>query len=217
VKCFSAFGHKQVGGLHAEEVALSSDQPDGELISGSRAEPVMFAEIFHRYHSELYRYLRRRVGGQLAGDLAAETFVTAFARRGAYRPESPNARPWLYGIAHNLLRNHLRQEQRQLAAYARHGAGPLADVGAAAEFSAADSRADAAAVRSQLAQLLAAMPVGDRDVLLLLAWADMTYPEVAQALGIPVGTVGSRLNRARRQLRPLLDGGDLNLLGGHHG
>jgi len=59
-------------------------------------------------------------------------------------------------------------------------------VGAAAEFSAADSRADAAAVRAQLAQLLAAMPVGDRDVLLLLAWADMTYPEVAQALGIPV-------------------------------
>jgi len=90
-------------------------------------------------------------------------------------------------------------------------------VGAAAEFSAADSRADAAAVRARLAQLLAAMPVGDRDVLLLLAWADMTYPEVAQALGIPVGTVGSRLNRARRQLRPLLDGGDLNLLGGHHG
>lgn len=177
----------------------------------------MFAEIFHRYHSELYRYIRRRVGDQLAGDLAAETFVTAFARRGAYRPESPNARPWLYGIAHNLLRNHLRQEQRQLAAYVRHGAEPLADVGAAAEFSAADSRADAAAVRAQLAQLLAAMPVGDRDVLLLLAWADMTYPEVAQALGIPVGTVGSRLNRARRQLRPLLDGGDLNLLGGHHG
>ena len=152
----------------------------------------MFAEIFHRYHSELYRYLRRRVGGQLAGDLAAETFVTAFARRGAYRPESPNARPWLYGIAHNLLRNHRRQEQRQLAAYA----------GAAAEFSAADSRADAAAVRARLAQLLARMPVGDRDVLLLLAWADMSYAEVAQAIGIPVGTVGSRLNRARRQTWP---------------
>jgi len=196
---------------------LSSDRPDGELIAGSRTEPAMFAEIFHRYHSELYRYLRRRVGGQLAGDLAAETFVTAFARRGAYRPESPNARPWLYGIAHNLLRNHRRQEQRQLAAYARHGAEPLADAGAAAEFSAADSRADAAAVRARLAQLLARMPVGDRDVLLLLAWADMSYAEVAQAIGIPVGTVGSRLNRARRQLRALVNGGDLNLLGGHHG
>jgi len=177
----------------------------------------MFAEIFHRYHGELYRYLRRRVGGQLAGDLAAETFVTAFARRGRYRPESPNARPWLYGIAHNLLRNHRRQEQRQLAAYARHGADPLADAAAAAEFSAVDSRADAAAVRARLAQLLARMPVGDRDVLLLLAWADMSYAEVAQAIRIPVGTVGSRLNRARRQLRALVDRGDLDLLGGHHG
>lgn len=196
---------------------MSSDRPDGELIAGSRTEPTMFAEIFHRYHGELYRYLRRRVGGQLAGDLAAETFVTAFARRGTYRPESPNARPWLYGIAHNLLRNHRRQEQRQLAAYARHGADPLADAAAAAEFSAVDSRADAAAVRARLAQLLARMPVGDRDVLLLLAWADMSYAEVAQAIRIPVGTVGSRLNRARRQLRALVDRGDLDLLGGHHG
>lgn len=177
----------------------------------------MFSEIFHRYHSELHRYLRRRVGGELAGDLAAETFVTALARRSAYRPQSPNARPWLFGIAHNLLRNHLRQEQRQLAAYARHGAEPLADADAAAEFSAADSGADAAAVRARLAQLLARMPPGDRDVLLLLAWADMSYAEVAQVLGVPVGTVASRLNRARRQLRPLVDGEDLNLLGGHHG
>jgi RNA polymerase sigma factor (sigma-70 family) len=198
-------------------VALSSDRPDGELIAGSRTEPAMFSEIFHRYHGELYRYLRRRVGVQLAGDLAAETFVTAFARRGAYRLQSPSARPWLYGIAHNLLRNHLRQERRQLAAYARHGAEPLADAGAAAAFSAADSRADAAAVKARLAQLLSRMPAGDRDVLLLPAWAEMSYPEVAQALGIPAGTVRSRLNRARRQLRPLVDGGDLNLLGEHHG
>jgi RNA polymerase sigma-70 factor (ECF subfamily) len=197
---------------------VTSDWADSELIAGSSAEPAMFSEIFDRHHAELYRYLRRRVGPGLAADLAADTFVTAFARRGAYRPQSTDARPWLYGIAHNLLRNHLRHEQRQLAAYARHGAEPVADAGALAEFSMADARADAAAVRAELARILAGMPARDRDVLLLFAWADMSYAEVAQALHIPVGTVRSRLNRARRQLRALVENGTLNRLSGErHG
>jgi RNA polymerase sigma-70 factor (ECF subfamily) len=196
---------------------VTSDCADSELIAGSSAEPAMFSEIFDRHHDELYRYLRRRVGAGPAADLAAETFVTAFARRGAYRPQTADARPWLYGIAHNLLRNHLRHERRQLAAYARHGAEPLADAGAVTEFSMADARADAAAVSARLAQILARMPAGDRDVLLLFAWADMSYAEVAEALGIPVGTVRSRLNRARKQLRVLVQDGSLNVLGEHHG
>jgi RNA polymerase sigma factor (sigma-70 family) len=199
-------------------MTLTSDWPDGDLIAASQADPLAFADIFDRHHAQLYRYLRRRVGAGLAADLAAETFVTAFARRGAYRPESQDARPWLYGIAHNLLRNHLRHEHRQLAAYARLGADPLADPAAPAEFSMADARADAAAASAGLAQILARMPTRDRDVLLLFAWADMSYAEVAQALNIPVGTVRSRLNRARRQLRALADSGSLNhLLGEHHG
>jgi RNA polymerase sigma factor (sigma-70 family) len=178
----------------------------------------MFSEIFDRHHRELYRYLRHRVGAELAADLAAETFLTAFGRRGAYRAQGTDARPWLYGIAHNLLRNHQRHEQRQLAAYARHGAEPLADAGALAEFSIADARADAAAVSARLAQILARMRAGDRDVLLLFAWADMSYAEVARALAIPVGTVRSRLNRARRQLRVLVENESLNhLLEEHHG
>jgi Sigma-70 region 2 len=82
----AGFGHRQVG-ERAEEVPLTSDRPDGELIAGSRAEPAMFSEIFDRHHRELYRYLRHRVGAELAADLAAETFVIAFGRPGAYRPE----------------------------------------------------------------------------------------------------------------------------------
>jgi RNA polymerase sigma factor (sigma-70 family) len=199
-------------------VALTSDWPDSELIAGSRTEPAMFSAIFDRHHRELYRYLRSRVGAELAADLAAETFVTAFARRGAYCPQGADARPWLYGIAHNLLRNHVRHERRQLAAYARHGAAPLADAAAMAEFSLADARADAGAVSVRLAQILAQMAAGDRDVLLLFAWADMSYAEVAEALRIPVGTVRSRLNRARRQLRGLVENESLDqLMEGHHG
>lgn len=197
---------------------MTSGPPDSDLIAGSRTQPAMFSEIFDRHHRQLYRYLRSRVGAELAADLAAETFVTAFARREAYRPESPDARPWLYGIAHNLLRNHKRHEQRRLAAYARHGAEPLADPAALAQFSLADARADAAAVSTRLARILARMPAGDRDVLLLFAWAEMSYAEVAQALRIPIGTVRSRLNRARRQLRTLVENESLDhLLEERHG
>jgi RNA polymerase sigma factor (sigma-70 family) len=182
---------------------LTSGEPDSELIARSRSDPAVFGGIFDRHHAELYRYLRRRIDGGLAADLAAETFVIAFARRGTYRADTQDARPWLYGIAHNLLRNHVRAERRQLAAYTRLGADPLADADAAAAFSLADSRADSAAVSARLAQILARMPARDRDVLLLFAWADMSYTEIARALSIPVGTVRSRLNRARRQLRGL--------------
>ncbi|HEX3925688.1 MAG TPA: RNA polymerase sigma factor [Streptosporangiaceae bacterium] len=196
----------------------TSDQPDSELIARSRLDPAVFAEIFDRHHGELYRYLRRRAGGGLAADLAAETFVTAFARRASYRPQGSSARPWLYGIAHNLLRNHLRHEQRRLAAYARHGAEPTSDAAALAEFSLADARADAEAGTARLTRILAGMAARDRDALLLFAWADMSYAEVAQALGVPVGTVRSRLNRARRQLRALAeDETVIEVLGENHG
>ncbi len=197
---------------------MSSDRLDSELVARSRTEPALFAEIFDRHHAGLYRYLRGRVGAALAADLAADTFVTAFARRTAYRPERTDVRPWLYGIAHNLLRNHLRREKRQLAAYARHAAEPTADPGALAAFALADERADAAAARAPLAQVLAQMRPGDRDVLLLVAWAELSYAEVADALKIPVGTVRSRLNRVRRQLRPLAQNEPFDtLLGEHHG
>jgi RNA polymerase sigma factor (sigma-70 family) len=209
-------------------VISTSDQPDSELIARSRSDPAVFAEIFDRHHGELYRYLRRRVGVGLAADLAAETFVTAFARRAAYRPQGRSAqggsaqggsaRPWLYGIAHNLLRNHLRHEQRRLAAYARHGAEPTADAAALDEFSLADARADAHAGTARLTRILAGMAARDRDALLLFAWADMSYAEVAQALGVPVGTIRSRLNRARRQLRALAeDETVIEVLGENHG
>jgi RNA polymerase sigma-70 factor (ECF subfamily) len=184
---------------------LTSGWPDDELIRCSRSDPAAFAGIFDRHHAQLYRYLRRRVGAGLAADLAAETFVVAFARRSAYRPDTEDVRPWLYGIAHNLLRNHLRDERRQLAAYVRRGADPLADPGALAAFSLADARADSAVVSADLARLLARMPDRDRHVLLLFAWADMSYAEIARTLNIPVGTVRSRLNRARRQLRLLVN------------
>lgn len=191
---------------------------DSELMERSIASPASFAELFDRHHGELYRYLRRRTGASLAADIAAETFLIAFARRHRYRPDGQSVRPWLYGIAHNLLRNHSRSERRQWLAYARHGEMPDVDQSAADAFGNADSRADSTAAAARIGQVLAGLPSADRDVLLLFAWADMSYADIASTLQIPVGTVRSRLNRARRQLRGGAELEHVNLMiGESHG
>jgi RNA polymerase sigma factor (sigma-70 family) len=197
---------------------MDEDLPDSELMARSVADPASFAGLFDRHHGELYRYLRRRAGPSLAADIAAETFLTAFARRDRYRPDGQSVRPWLYGIAHNLLRNHSRAERRQWLAYARHGETPYVDPAAADAFGSADRRADAAAAAARIGQVLAGLSPADRDVLLLFAWADMSYADIASTLQIPVGTVRSRLNRARRQLRGEIELDHMNLvIGGSHG
>jgi RNA polymerase sigma-70 factor (ECF subfamily) len=174
---------------------LTTDWLDAELVVRSQTEPSLFAEIFDRHHAELYRYVRHRVGPELAPDLVATTFVTAFGRRAGYVPQGANVLPWLQGIAHELLRNHPRREPRQY------------------EFVRAGDHSDTAVVRSRLAQALVRMPADDRDVLLLVAWGGMSQDEVAQSIGIPTGTVRFRLQRARRRLlQALADAGSLDVL-----
>jgi RNA polymerase sigma factor (sigma-70 family) len=180
---------------------MPSAQTDSELIERSRDYTPCFAELFDRHHAELYRYLRRRAGPSLAADIAAETFLTAFALRDRYRPDGDSARPWLFGIAHNHLRNHARSERRRWLAYARHGETREEDQHASDAFSQVDARVDAASAAAAIGRTLARLSPDDRDALLLFAWADMSYADIAIALQIPVGTVRSRLSRARRQLR----------------
>src|SRR4051812_28820373 len=85
-----------------------------------------FAETFRAEYPPLHRYLARRVGRALADDLAAEAFAVAYAKWERF-DESRPLRPWIYGIAANLLRHHWRSERRQLQAYSRSGVDPLAD------------------------------------------------------------------------------------------
>ncbi|HTE62147.1 MAG TPA: RNA polymerase sigma factor [Solirubrobacteraceae bacterium] len=169
---------------------------DGDIIAGSLHDPDAFVALFERHFRELHRYLARRVGGELADDLAAEAFAEAFRVRGRYRPLTPDARPWLYGIAANLLFKHRRGEARRLRALARTR-GELAhdDADGALE------RVDAAALAPRVAAALRGLAPRDREVLLLFAWAELGYAEIAVALAIPVGTVRSRLSRARAQVR----------------
>lgn len=181
-------------------MVMVDEKTDAAVIAASRAQPYHFAEIFDRHFDAISRHLVRRVGRPLADDLAAETFVEAFRSRARYDEAYVNARPWLYGIARNLLRHHRREEHRRLIAYARMPA----NVTAQDESEGAISRADAAAVAPRVALALASIPSSDRDVLLLLAWEQLSYAEIAVAVGVPIGTVRSRLNRARTRVRELL-------------
>ena len=88
--------------------------------------------------------------------------------------------------------------------YARHGETQEEDPYASDAFNQADTRVDAASAAAAIGRTVARLPNGDRDVLLLFAWADMSYADIATTLQIPVGTVRSRLSRARRQLRGIV-------------
>jgi len=180
--------------LPAQEVS------DAEIIRQSWGEPERFSAIFDRYYAQVHGYAARRLGRGLADDVAAETFLVAFARRERYEVSRPDARPWLYGIVSNLISRHHRAEHRRYRALARAGVGEVSE-GHEDEVTV---RVDAQAYRAPLAAALASVSGVDRDVLLLVAWAELTSEEAGEALGIPAGTARSRLHRARQQIRAAL-------------
>jgi RNA polymerase sigma-70 factor (ECF subfamily) len=174
---------------------------DAELIAASLRDPELFGVVFDRHYPAVASFLRRRLERSLADELAAETFLQAFDGRGRYDVGRADARPWLFGIASHLLSRHRRGEERRLRAFAR--AGQLLEEEQGIDD--ADVRVDAAATAPLLAAALASLGAGDREVLLLYAWADLSYEEISVALGLPVGTVRSRLHRARERVRRDLD------------
>jgi RNA polymerase sigma-70 factor, ECF subfamily len=177
---------------------------DAALIERSWREPDVFAAVFDRYYADIHGYVARRLGRGRADDLASETFLIAFDRRRRYDVAYPDARAWLYGIASNLIARHRRAEVRQYRALAR--AGRL-DAGHG-HGDGVEGRLDAQAQRGRLAAALLEIADRDREVLLLVAWAQLTCEEAAQALGIAPGTARSRLHRARRKTRAALTGED---------
>ena len=164
------------------------------------AAPAGFDAVFDAHFDAIFAYLRRRVG-EAAEELAAETFARALEGLHRFDAGRGGELPWLYGIATNVLHGHRRTEARRLRAYAREAgrAGP------AASGPDLDAQADAACLARDAAQAIRKLSAGDRDALLLVAWAELSYEEAAAALGVPVGTVRSRLHRARAQVRAALD------------
>jgi RNA polymerase sigma-70 factor (ECF subfamily) len=172
---------------------------DGRAIAASLRDPEAFEAVFARHFDVVWRYACRRAGAQVADDVASQTFVVAFDQRRKFRDGVCTARPWLLGIATNLLRRHRRTELSRLRA---HAAAP---VDRAPGIEDAVDRASAARLAPVAAQALAKLSRRDREILALLAWAELTYEEIAQALDVPVGTVRSRAHRARARIRELLD------------
>ncbi len=170
---------------------------DAEVIGESLTNAATFAVLFDRHYRPMHRFLRARIGAGLAEDLASETFAIAFRRRSSYDLSRADAAPWLYGIAVNLVREERRTEERRLRAYAR--SSPADD----AEYERDNWRLD-----STVAAALLELPLGDRNLILLHAWAQLSYSELATALDLPLGTVRSRLSRTRSKLRATLGGLD---------
>jgi RNA polymerase sigma factor (sigma-70 family) len=179
-------------------------EDDARVIERSLREPERFAVLFDRYAPRMQRYFVRRVGPESAEDLVAETFLSAFAKRGQYELGHRDAGPWLYGIATRLVGQHRRDEARQL----KIRAAALADLPVPGHAERVTGDVTARSVRAQLTAMLASLAARDRDVLVLIAWEQLTSEEVARALDIPSGTVRSRLNRTRTQLRAALAAAD---------
>lgn len=179
---------------------MASDRTDKELIRASFTEPVLFAVIFDRHVRKVHAFLDRRVGADDADSLTGETFRIAFERRTTYLVDRSDSLPWLYGIAHNLLRHHWRGLARQDQLLRRIGSVQHSD-------SQDDTLLDRVAAQEmwpRVQRALDTMRPEDRDVILLVAWEELSYVEVAVALDVPIGTVRSRLHRARRHLRELI-------------
>jgi RNA polymerase sigma factor (sigma-70 family) len=179
-------------------------ETDAEVIEISLRDPERFAVLYDRHHRLIHRYLARRLGADLADDLMAETFLLAFRDRERYDLSRADARPWLYGIATNLVRRRHRTETGMWRLIARTGVDEVVEPPA----DRVNDRLVAQGLRRDLAKALAALPLGQRDVLLLTAAGGLSPEEIASALGIARGTVHSRLNRARQKTRSALGGTD---------
>jgi RNA polymerase sigma-70 factor (ECF subfamily) len=177
-----------------------SPPSDAEVVGRSLTEPQAFGQIYDRHAATLLRFLGRRAGARVAEGLVGELFRIAFERRRTFDGSRASALPWLYGIGANLLLKHRRAEARRLRASAR----------IAASLEAPDRRAGAEALDARLtfprvADAIEALPDDERETLLLFAWEELPYQGIAAALELPIGTVRSRLNRARARLRELLE------------
>ena len=183
---------------------VQDDGPDAVILRESLADPELFAILVRRHAPALQRYVTRRIGAGAAEDVVAETFLVAFRQRAGYADDGRDCLPWLYGIATRLVHRHWRSESGQLRLLARTGTDPIAE-----PFTErVDATVCATAVKARLAGALAKLPASQRDALLMHAWAGLSYEQIATATGVPLGTVQSRISRARQRLRRQL--ADLN-------
>jgi RNA polymerase sigma factor (sigma-70 family) len=188
------------------------------LFASRRGDERAFAELFDRHSKRIYSYCFRRSGDWMAAeDLTSATFLTAWRRRSDAVLIDESMLPWLYGIATNLARRNVRSVARRSALQSRL---PRAQVD---EEDLADSvaqRVDDSRRLREVVSVLGRLPRRERDVVILFAWEGLTYEQIALAIDTPIGTVRSRLARARSHLSSLMgeltpQAGDIEDMGDH--
>jgi RNA polymerase sigma factor (sigma-70 family) len=164
-------------------------------------DPDAFGLIFDEYARAVYSLgLRLTANWSAAEDVVSLTFLEAWRLRARIDPGGESLQPWLLGIAVNVCRNLARASRRHQAAMSR--IPPPPEVPDFAEELA--GRLDDTAQLRQVANALSGLRRSEREVIALCVWSGLDYATAARALGVPVGTVRSRLSRARRRLRKLV-------------
>jgi RNA polymerase sigma-70 factor (ECF subfamily) len=170
---------------------------DAELVRRALAgERDAFEEIYRRYHAVVYRFARMMSGSPaVADDVTQEVFVALMRDLGRYEPQRAGLATYLYGVARNVTRARLRQEQRFVNL--EEASGETSD------RHAPDNPSEALARSQDLIRLrraIVALPSRYREVVILCDLHDLSYVEAAAVLGSPIGTVRSRLHRGRSLL-----------------
>lgn len=183
---------------------------DAEIIHRSLDDPSAFADIHHRHFQAVRRYAASRIGPDAAFDIASETFLIAFDARTRYWPSpEQSCLPWLLGIATNQIGQHRRGEVRWLRSQEARARsievesrqrGAIIDPASGRDIDDLARSLDAHDLVSPLLCSLSDLSPKLREPFLLYALADLSYEETSEALGLPVGTVKSRINRARARL-----------------
>ncbi|MFB7458170.1 RNA polymerase sigma factor [Streptomyces sp. NPDC056188] len=171
-----------------------NDRDSDAQLTRAASDAASFTPLVEKYSPALHGYFARRVPGA-ADDLLAEAWLQAFAARRTFDASRGSARGWLFGVARNVLAGHVRRTGRDTTAPTPAASDP---------WQAVDQRLDAAALAPALRKALADLPAEERELMLLVAWEQLTPTEAAVAVGIPAGTARSRLHRARGRLRERL-------------
>ncbi len=171
-------------------------ETDSQLMARAVAgDNEAFGDLVRRHQPAVYRFLVRRAGPSDASDLLAEVWIAAFRSRHSFDLDREFALPWIFGIARNTLRGHWRRF--------RPDVGP--QVESTDPWHQVDERLAAAEATRRLRGPVMALPEGQREVLLLVAWEELTPAQAGEVLGIPASTARVLLHRARLALRPRVE------------
>ena len=180
---------------------------DAEIIAASLIDPDCFGLLFERHFPAVFSYAVRSIGAVEGEEIASEVFVQAFSSRRRFDLTYRSARPWLLGIASNLVSTRFRSFERRSRAYRRARGRDHETEEFETEVA---ERVDASSHSERARDALAALRPPERTVVSLFVFGGLSYQEIAQVLDLREGTVKSRLSRGRANLRnTLADIGEL--------